>query len=267
MEKANFEMKMSTVLANAVNEPGKIMAAYNAFYGYSFGNQLLAFMQCIARDIPLGPIATYKAWSEKGRQVTKGQKAISLCMPVSCKVKDTDKKTGEEKEKGFTRFVFRNRWFVLAQTEGPEMEMPKVPAWDEATALAALKIERVSFEHPNGNVQGYATTERKVAVNPLAQLPLKTLFHELGHIMLGHTDVTAHDFGELPRDIKEVEAESVALLCLAALNLPGQEYCRGYIQSWLKGQEIPEKSAQKIMHAADVILKAGRGDLNKDGAA
>jgi DNA invertase Pin-like site-specific DNA recombinase len=55
-----------------------------------------------------------------------------------------------------------------------------------------------------------------------------------------------HD-GELtPRNLRECEAESVALLCCAALELPGIEYSRGYIQNWWgKGNPIPEKSAQR----------------------
>ena len=57
-----------------------------------------------------------------------------------------------------------------------------------------------------------------------------------------------------------MEAEAVALLCCEALDLEGAEFCRGYIQNWLKGDgdaAIPEKSAQKILKAADQILKAG----------
>jgi hypothetical protein len=63
--------------------------------------------------------------------------------------------------------------------------------------------------------------------------------------------------------LKEVEAESVALLCLASLDLDGEEYARGYIQHYLQSEEIPEKSARKIMSATDKILKAGRNDLKK----
>src|SRR5262249_55859251 len=44
----------------------------------------------------------------------------------------------------------------------------------------------------------------------------------------------------------------------AALDLPGVECCRGYIQSWWgAGNPIPERSAQRILKAADQILKAG----------
>jgi hypothetical protein len=42
------------------------------------------------------------------------------------------------------------------------------------------------------------------------------------------------------------------------LELPGAEFCRGYLQHWLEGDIIPEKSAQRIFGAADRILRAGR---------
>jgi len=49
-----------------------------------------------------------------------------------------------------------------------------------------------------------------------------------------------------PRNIREVEAESLALICCEALQLPGVEYARGYIQNWLSGEMISDRSAQKI---------------------
>src|SRR5207249_2049442 len=94
-------------------------------------------------------------------------------------------------------------------------------------------------------------------INPVAQMPTKTTFHELAHIELGHTTEAVHDSESLPRSLKEVEAESVALLCLESLGMDGAEYCRGYIQSWLSGATIPERSAQRIFAAADRILKSG----------
>jgi hypothetical protein len=39
--------------------------------------------------------------------------------------------------------------------------------------------------------------------------------------------------------------------------MDGAEYCRGYIQNWLAGADMPERSAQRIFAAADKILKAG----------
>jgi hypothetical protein len=58
--------------------------------------------------------------------------------------------------------------------------------------------------------------------------------------------------------LREVEAESVAMICCAALDMPGVEFSRGYIQSWWgTGNPIPERSAQRILKATDQILKAG----------
>jgi hypothetical protein len=146
--------------------------------------------------------------------------------------------------------------FVLSQTEGAEYNPPAVPDWDESRALATLAIERMPFDDLDGNTQGYANG-RKVAVSPVAAMPYKTLFHELGHVVLGHTaEGNQNDGSEhTPRNLREVEAECVALLCCESLGLPGAEFSRGYLQSW--GSEIPERSAQKIFHAADLILKAG----------
>ena len=47
-----------------------------------------------------------------------------------------------------------------------------------------MNVERVPFDDLNGNIQGYARRGGKIAINPLAALPFKTLFHELGHSLL-----------------------------------------------------------------------------------
>ena len=98
----------------------------------------------------------------------------------------------------------------------------------------------------------------RIAVSPIAENPSRTLFHELGHQLLGHCDESdLTDTEVTPRDIREMEAEAVALLCCESLGLEGAEFSRGYIQSWGQGQTFTERSAQRIFHAADQILKAG----------
>lgn len=249
----------TTLLEEAVNKPGTIMKAYSAFHSYSLGNQLLAMVQCQLRGIEPGPINTFPKWQDLGRHVRKAEKAIILCMPVTIKRKETNE-AGEEQDASFTTFVYKARWFVLSQTDGKEMELPKMPTWNADRALATLAIERVSFSGTDGNCQGYAR-KREIAINPVAQLPHKTLFHELAHVILGHTsEADFSDSESTPRNLREVEAEAVALLCCEALGFEGGEFCRGYIQAWLQrdnGSVIPEKSAQKILRAADQILKAG----------
>jgi antirestriction protein ArdC len=222
----------------------------------------LALVQCGMRGIEPGPIATYPRWKELGRHVKRGERAITLCMPVTCKKPatkaDTDGKEAEQEEV-FTRFVYRNNWFVLAQTEGQEYQPEPMPQWDAELALAGLGVKRETFKETDGNCQGYAKPGRFVAVSPVAAMPHKTLFHELGHVLLGHLEQGNLTDSELtPRNLMEVEAEAVALLCCESLGLGGAEFSRGYIQGWAKGAtSIPERSAQRIFHAADLILKAG----------
>lgn len=246
------------LLASAVTEPGRLSEAYTRFHNYSISNQLLALGQCAARGIEPGPMATYPAWQAMGRHVRKGEKAIVLCQPVTIRRTDKNDESGEEREIAFTRFTYRPKWFVLAQTEGQPYEAAAQPTWNKDRALAALQIVETSFDMLDGNCQGFARG-REVAVSPIAPLPLKTLVHELAHVVLGHTaEHTMTDGERTPRDIREAEAEGTALLVLGALSQPGLEECRGYIQHWLRGQEIPERSAQRVFKAADAILRAGR---------
>jgi len=253
------EIQFRQLLEEAVTKPGTLMRAYSLFWNYSLGNQILALMQASRRGIALGPIASFNRWKELGRYVKRGEKAIELCMPVTCKRTITEQgRDGNETETEITfkRFVFRRNWFMLSQTDGAPYQVPAIPAWDRARALQTLNVQEIPFEMMNGNCQGYATG-RQIAINPVAQMPAKTTFHELAHIELGHTTEAIHDSETLPRNLKEVEAESVALLCLESLGMDGAEYCRGYIQNWLQGGTIPERSAQRIFVAADKILKAG----------
>jgi hypothetical protein len=64
-------------------------------------------------------------------------------------------------------------------------------------------------------------------VSPINPLPHKTRFHELAHYALDHTTEGEQNDGELtPRTLRECEAEAVAMLCCAALELPGVEFSR-----------------------------------------
>jgi antirestriction protein ArdC len=221
-----------------------------------------------------GPINTFPGWKALGRHVIKGQKAISLVMPITRKKRDEQNRHAADaadphdsrKSECFTRFVFRPNWFVLSQTEGNDVAATIAPNWNAERALSALGITRVEFATMNGNAQGYAAPGKQIAINPVAALPHKTMFHELAHVILGHTEQgQLSDDEQTPRNLREVEAECVALLCCASLGLEGEEFARGYIQDWLGGANIPEKSAQKIFASAAAILKAGQETPQQKG--
>ena len=256
----------SKLLEEAVRKPGLVMQAYHAFHRYSTGNQLLALWQCEMRGLQPGPINTFPGWQALGRHVKKGERALMLCMPITCKRRadSTVKDSIDEEPDVITAFVYKARWFVLAQTEGEDMPQVAIPHFDADLALSALNIKRIAFDEMDGNCQGFAR-RREIAISPLAQLPHKTFFHEVGHVLLGHTaqsDLSDTDY--TPCSLGEVEAEAIALLCCESLGLEGAAYCRDYIQGWMKRGngsghiEIPEKSAQKIFRVTDQILHAGR---------
>src|SRR5579863_3447009 len=155
---SDLNVSWQKILHDAISQPGVIHDAYTRFHNYSVGNQLLALMQCRGRGVAAGPIATFMTWKDRGRFVRKGEKALTLCMPVTGKSKHTvtaDDGTETEQEACFTRFVYRNNWFVLCQTDGAEYQAPEIPGWGKATALSALSIEEIAFNETDGNVQGF----------------------------------------------------------------------------------------------------------------
>src|SRR5262250_1005835 len=115
----------ANLLASAVTEPGILSSAYQQFHNYSVGNQLLAWSQCLQRGLQPGPMATFPRWKELGRYVRKGEKAITLCQPVTTK-RTSETADGETDDvEILTRFVYRPHWFVLSQTDG--VDLPPIP--------------------------------------------------------------------------------------------------------------------------------------------
>src|SRR5947208_12850431 len=134
--------KLSALLVEAVNKPGMIMEAYSAFHHYSIGNQLLALVQCQMRGLQPGPINTFPKWKDLGRYVKRGERALTLCMPITRKRRTEDTNDDEENSEGsYTSFVYKARWFVVAQTEGQDLEPEVTTDWDTKRALAVLGIE------------------------------------------------------------------------------------------------------------------------------
>ncbi len=61
------------LLQSAVTDPGTLSRAYRQFHQYSLGNQLLAWAQCLEREIPvldhviIGDTGRYCSFKETGR--------------------------------------------------------------------------------------------------------------------------------------------------------------------------------------------------------
>jgi antirestriction protein ArdC len=241
------------LLLNAINPENekRIAAAYSAFHNYSILNQFLAMTQMDE----VSPIATFNQWKKKGRFVNKGSKAIALYMPITIDEKDDDgKKTGNQK----MFFALKNQWFSFDQTNGAEVEaVEEFAEWDQSAALVALDIEQIKYNKVNGNAQGFAIG-RGFAINPVAANPIKTTFHELAHIVSGHTDPENSATADLDKATREVEAETIAFICCAVLGHSEKlAESRGYIQNYLAETQLTDKSIKRIYSTANKIIKAG----------
>ena len=269
------------LFSDALSCPGKVSEAYSVFHDYSLGNAILAAMQLTVKGLPLSPIASFNKWKQLGRCVKKGEKAIALVMPVTVKTKSNDEVENgagsndndkEVRSSGRTIFVLKNNWFSLDQTDGADYTNEvAIPEWNKAQALSGLGVTEGRFDLTDGNAQGYAVpNEKRLAINPLAAMPWKTLFHEIAHCLMHSKEAQMADGDLMQKDIKEAEAEAVAYLCCATLGLPGLEESRDYIQGWLgskeRSDEFSKKSASRVFSVADKILKAGT-NVSKGGAA
>jgi hypothetical protein len=165
------------------------------------------------------------------------------------------------------------------------------PDWNFWTALKTLGVAEITEMQPDDphtdatiDVEGFADA-RGVWVRPDTRTPFKTAAHELAHHLLGHVAATA----QLQREIdaveaakpglktlltwfdicdakcnREIEAETVALLVVAALDYPDgrpttltrvRNYTLQYMAKSLCGVKFPE--AERVKAAARQILEAG----------
>lgn len=240
-------------MEEALTMPGQMSSVYSRFYNYSFNNQILLWMQGVTE-----PVNTYQRWSAMNRQVLKGSKAKAILRPITIKLKDELDDKGQPRQ--LTKFKLVNCLFTASETEGDALPEYEPPDWSPERAVGALAIREVSFDLLDGNTQGYSMG-REVAINPVAEYPLKTLMHELGHVVLGHTSPEQQDEYQSHRGIKEFQAESTAYLTMNDLgatehmDAPGS---RAYIQMWLQGKKPTDAHIRDVFKATDTILRAGR---------
>jgi hypothetical protein len=248
------------IIESALTAPGNVGNTYNRFYEYSFLNQIYLRMQGVTE-----PVATYKRWQAIGRQVVRGAKAKEIIRPVIIHKQHKPGETEGTDETIHTverivAFKAERRIFALSDTVGDELPPVQLPEWDLDTALQQLDIHLVPFDALSGNLQGYSRG-RDIAINPVAVNPTKTRFHEIGHVVLGHTAPGALAEYQQHRGIFEFQAEATAYLTMKELDRLDEETAtrsRGYVQTWLQGERPPDKAIREVFTATDTILKAGR---------
>ncbi len=250
------------LMEQALTAPGSLTGVYDRFHDYSIGNMMLFLYQGL-----LEPVASESRWKQLGRTKRIDARRKQVIVPLFAKEPDPEPapegETLEEKRERVSRligFTVVKGVLGLSDTEGPELPPREIPGWDTDKMLDKLGIRRVPFESTNGNLQGYSQGV-EIAISPLAVHPEKTLMHEVGHVVLGHTLPHAFEDYQTHRGIKEFQAEGVAYLTMNELDQLDDEtaaHCRGYIRHWLKDETPPDTAIRQVFTAADRILRAGR---------
>ncbi|GAA1392806.1 ArdC-like ssDNA-binding domain-containing protein [Luteococcus peritonei] len=237
------------------------------FHQYSFNNTILIWTQ--RPDATL--VAGYTTWQKSfHRQVNRGEQGIRILAPVTRRVpklKPDDTPVLDDKGKPVMATqivgVKPTSVFDISQTTGDPVPEPPRPAlltgrapeglWQSLASLVhaqGFRLERGDCRGANGYTD-YTTRTVKVRDDVDDAQAVKTLAHELGHVLL-HQPTT--DAAPVCRDRREVEAESVAYLVTAAHGLDSSQYTFTYVAGWAE-QALPHHKEGTTI--ADVIHITG----------
>jgi hypothetical protein len=232
-----------------------------------------------------GLVAGYRAWQALGRQVEKGQKGYVVLAPVTYSSREAVNEAGNkrplhrgeeprvgekvEQANGIRGWKTEHVWSVQ-QTSGaplPEVPAPELLAGQAPPGLAnfvtavlaerGFRVEQVASAASIGGANGVTTWAEKLVqvrgdMDESAQV--KTLAHELGHVLLHDP---ASQGSNLSRSQKEVEAESVAFVVCRAHGVSSDGYSFSYVANW-----AGEDAAKAVMATQSRVAKAAKQVLD-----
>lgn len=134
--------------------------------------------------------------------------------------------------------------------------------WSPALALERLELTQIAWPtDEQDNCFGFVEGD-EVAIRPNAPFPLNTLFHELGHFVLGHSFERSGPKDS--RSLQEVMAETVAFSMMAmvgAVTYNSLSSSWFYVANWSAGTATPEvlicERRAEVNGAIDRVWKAG----------
>lgn len=251
------------------------------FRARSFNNTLLIFVQHqaafeagqVPEPVP-SYVAGFKQWQALGRQVEKGQSGYMILAPVMGRFASATPKMAEswrrlgrfEKPKPGeavrSRLVGVRPAYVwdVSQTSGDPIPAPPSPRllegqapdglWEgiaaqiEAQGFTVMRVPNEGMIHGANGLTDFGAKTVAVRENMPDAAQVKTLVHELAHVLLhgpDNPDATGH------RGIGEVEADSVALMVAAAHGMDTSDYTVPYVSGW--AATVPEKSPVEVVQS------------------
>lgn len=211
---------------------------------WSLGNRTLMFSQHTA------DARGYKQWLEAGRFVKKGSHAIHILAPLTRKITEKDKTTGEEEEKVIITGFRPIPVFPVESTDGEPLPFDyrpqKYPPFFDVAEKLNLKV---AYRPMRGDYLGRFSSRNNQL--ELCSQDAVVYYHELSHAVHNtFVDLRVYD-----PDKAEVVAEFSAVVLCALSDIHGYEsqayqYIRHYCK---KDEQKPEGVMKKIMSVlADV---------------
>lgn len=234
-------------------------------------------------------VAGYKQWLTLGRQVRKGEAGYQILSPKTARFATstpsnpsswrrlaTNEKAqpGETQQTRMTGVRLAYVWDI-SSTDGDDLPTTPAPRilkgeapeglWDGLADLITeegYELRLVSNATAIGGANGltdFQTREVSVRVDMDDSAQVKSLCHELGHVLL--TDPDSPD-APFHRGIAEVEAESVALMVGAAHGMDTSAYTVPYVTTW--ANTVPETNPVDVIQAtAERVRRAALGILDR----
>jgi antirestriction protein ArdC len=254
-----------------------MLDAARVFTRYSLNNTLLLQMQLAKRGMPAQRVAGFNAWRTLGRSAMKGEKGLAIFVPCTYRpkpggdsVETAQPPTDAPEDKRRVLTGFRVAYvFAESQTDGddvPDIRPTLLPGeapeglWNALNAI--VTAEGYDVQRGECGANGYT--------DPLAKVvrirdevsdaqAVKTLCHELGHVLLH-----CHDFDYAGcRGTAEIEAESVAFVVCGVSGLDSAPYTGAYVAGWAAGDvKKVRASAERVVSTASSIL-AGFGSKDQ----
>jgi len=260
----------------------KYLKTMSKFTDYSFNNTMLIFMQ----RPDASHIAGYKSWQTNfNRYVKRGEKGITIIAPCPYKEKTERERTDPVTNQPVlgadgrpiaetietTRVSFRAvTVFDISQTEGeplPSLGVDELTGSVENYAAFFDTLKQTSpfpieFEAMEGDKKGYCNyQERRIAIKESMSEAqnIKTAIHEITHAQLhDYYNTAGQDAApenKKSRNMREVEAESVAYVVCQRYGIDTSEYSFPYVAGWEShDKEILKNSLSVIRETADNLI-------------
>ena len=295
----------AAVSALVTGEDWKRALAFAAqFRSRSFNNTMLIYVQHYAAftegrvpDPTPTYVAGFRQWHSLGRHVVKGQHGYGILAPVTARFasatpadarswrrlgRGEGARAGEIVRPRLVGLKPTHVWDASQTAGDPIPERPRpvllrghAPAglWDglaDQITGRGFELRLVSSAAAIGGANGltdYLTREVSVRMDMDDAAQVKTLAHELGHVLLhaprdGVLSSGAAADAALHRGVAEVEAESIALMVGTAHGLDTASYTVPYVSTW--ASSVPGRSPVEVVQAtADRVRATALGILDR----